>query len=104
MPDVASAPENEKATGRLYHPFTSGTRSAVAVTAGAVLSSLILTLGLLVPPSLVALHVTHVPGVSVVNVCVWQPTVLKMIDSGSTTCQLSVTLPLYQPVEGKAGE
>jgi hypothetical protein len=39
--DVPSVPENPTATGWLYQPFASGGRDADGVTAGGVLSSLI---------------------------------------------------------------
>jgi hypothetical protein len=50
-----------------------------------------------VPPSLVAEHVRVSPALSAVNVTVSQPLVERMIDSGSLTLQLSVTLLVYQP-------
>jgi hypothetical protein len=49
-----------------------------------------------VPPSLVALHVSGMPLVSDVSVFVSQPVVERMIDSGSVTDQLTVTLLTYQ--------
>jgi hypothetical protein len=48
--------------------------------------------------------VTLSPGVSVVNVLAPHPIVSRIIDSGSTTDQLRVTLLLYQPLAGRAGE
>ena len=77
----------------------------MAATDGAVLSSRILTVWLFSPPSLFAQHVADSPGVSAENVFVAHPgLVSRMTDSGSTTDQLSVTLPRNQPLAGKAGE
>src|SRR5512147_1326115 len=50
-----------------------------------------------VPPALVAVQVSVVPVVSVVMLVVPQPEVLEMVDSLSTTLQLTLTLLVYQP-------
>jgi hypothetical protein len=94
MPDVASVPEKATVSAWLYQPFASGGREAAALTAGAVLSSLMVTLLLVSsPPIVVAVHVSFEPGVSVIRVSVLQPVVL----SAPTTVQPTVTLLRYQP-------
>jgi hypothetical protein len=103
-PEVASVPEKETVSGRLYQPFASGARSADAPTDGPVLSSLIFRVTVVVPPSLAAEQVKSVPGVSAVSVFESQPVVERMIDSGSTIDQLRVTVPRNQPVAGSDGE
>ena len=50
------------------------------------------------PPSLSAEQVSVVPVVLFVNVTALQPVVERMIDSGSVTDQLTVTLVVYQPL------
>ncbi len=93
MPDVASVPAKATVRAWLYQPFASGGRDAAALTAGAVLSSLIVTVLLVPSPPLLAVHVIFVPGVSVIRVCVPQPVEV----SSPVTVQLTVTLLRYQP-------
>ena len=82
----------------LYQPFESADRDGVAVVAGAVLSTLNVFPTVVVPPSLSAVHVSVVPVVLLVNVTALHPVVERMIDSGSVTDQLTVTLVVYQPL------
>ena len=78
--------------------MASGTRPGAAVTAGGVLSTLIVLLTVVSPPSLAAEHVSFAPRVSAVSVTASQPLVEMITDSGSTTDQLTVTLVVYQPL------
>ena len=64
----------------------------------AVWSTLMLTLCEAVPPALVATQVKVTPGVSVVTLCVLQPTVMEIADSSSTTLQDTLTLLVYHPL------
>ena len=95
-PEVPSVAENETKTAWLYQPFESGDLDGIAVTDGAVVSTLIVLLTVVVPPSLDAEHVNVAPVVSDVIVVASQPVVDKITDSGSTTVQFSVTLVVYQ--------
>ncbi|MGZ4332862.1 MAG: hypothetical protein ACXVRJ_01125 [Gaiellaceae bacterium] len=97
MPEVESVPEKETATAWLYHPFESADRDGVAVTDGGVMSTLMVLLTVVVPPSLVAEHVNVLPVVSNVIVVASQPLVERITEPGSTTVQLSVTFVVYQP-------
>jgi hypothetical protein len=97
-PEVASAPEKPTVSEWLYQPFESARRPGVAVTEGAVLSRLNVLLTVVVPPSLVALHVSVVAVVSEASVVVSQPLVERMTDSGSSTFQPTVTFVTYQPL------
>jgi hypothetical protein len=98
MPEVRSLPEKETVSAWLYQPFESGGRNGDAVTAGNVLSILIIfVVTVVVPPSLDAEHVNVTPVVSEVTVVALQPLSDKITDSGSTTVQLSVTCVVYQP-------
>ena len=67
------------------------------MTVGAVVSTLIVLLTVVVPPSLDAVQVNVVPVVSDAIVVASQPLVDRITDSGSTTVQLSVTLVVNQP-------
>src|SRR5262249_5566026 len=96
-PEVPSVPENETVIAWLYQPFESAGRAGAAVTVGAVMSTLIVLLTVVVPPSLDAEHVNVAPDVSLGIVVASQPLVDRITDSGSTTVQLSVTLVVYQP-------
>src|SRR4030095_8800982 len=95
MPEVASVPENDTASGWLYHPFLSAGRAGVAVTTGGVLSILNvrLLLAVDVPSRFDAEHVSVTPEVSAVSVLVPQPLEL----SSPVTTHLTVTLLVYQP-------
>jgi hypothetical protein len=53
-PEVASVPVKVTGSAWLYQPFWSGPREGVADTTGAVLSSRIVTLTVVSPPSLLA--------------------------------------------------
>jgi hypothetical protein len=53
---------------------------------------------LFVPPPLVAEHVKVTPEVSVVTLLVPQPDWEVIVESGSVTVQVTVTLLLYQPL------
>src|SRR5919109_2100250 len=96
-PDVSSVPAKPTLSAWLYQPFASAARDGVAVADGAVLSILNVFETVVTPPSLSAVHVSCVPVVLAVSVTVLQPFVERMIDSGSTTDQLTVTLLVYQP-------
>jgi hypothetical protein len=96
-PEAPSVPENETESAWLYQPFESAGRDGAAVTVGAVVSTLIVLLTVVVPPSLDAEHVNVAPVVSDVIVVASQPLVDRITDSGSTTVQFSVTLVVYQP-------
>src|ERR1041384_3404724 len=65
---------------------------------GASPSRLIVTACDAVPPALVAWQLNEVPFVSCVTVLVAQPDWAVIGDSGSLTCQLTVTLARYQPL------
>ena len=65
---------------------------------GAVLSTLNGFETVVIPPSLSAVQLSGEPVVLLVNVTVLQPVVERMIDSGSVTDQLTVTLVVYQPL------
>jgi hypothetical protein len=97
VPEVASLAENDTETAWSYQPFASANRDGVAVADGRVMSTLIVLLTVVVPPSLVAEQVNVLPVVSEMIVVASQPLVDKITDSGSTTVQLSVTLVVYQP-------
>ena len=96
IPEVPSVPENETDSAWLYQPFESAGRDGAAVTVGAVVSTLIVLLTVVVPPSLVAEHVNVAPVASEVIVVASQPLVDRITDSGSTTVQFSVALVVYQ--------
>src|SRR5919108_2765020 len=104
IPDVGSVPENETVSARLYQPFASGARSTTAETDGGLLSILIVTVCPPVPPSLTAVQANCVPAVSAVSVLESQPVVERMVDSGSTMLQFSVTVARHHPLAGFAGE
>jgi hypothetical protein len=73
---------------------------AMEVTAGALVSRLIVTESEPVFPALsVAEHVNVVPVVSVVTLCVLHPVVLATPEPESLTVQDTVTLLVYQPFE-----
>jgi hypothetical protein len=97
VPEVPSVPENETESAWSYQPFESAARDGAAVTVGAVVSTLIVLLTVVVPPSLDAEHVNVAPVVSEVIVVASQPLVDRITDSGSTTVQFSVALVVYQP-------
>jgi hypothetical protein len=97
MPEVPSVPAKVTPTGALYQPFESAAREAEALAVGAVLSTWKFFVTEVSPPSLDALHVNLVDAVSALSVRVSHPVVERMIDSGSTTDQLTVTFDLYQP-------
>jgi hypothetical protein len=67
-PEVASSPETETATGRLYQPSLSGPRSGVALTAGGEESFRTITVEVTEPDPSDAVHETPVPPVSWVTV------------------------------------
>ena len=90
-----SLPLKSTATSWLYQPFESADRDGVAVVAGAVLSILNGFEIVVIPPSLSAEQVSVVPVVFLVMVTALQPLVDRMIDSGSATDQLTVTLVVY---------
>src|SRR5919108_2329005 len=96
-PDVPSLPVKPTLSAWLYQPFASAPRDGVAVADGGVLSILNVLETVVTPPSLSAEHVSCVPVVFVLSVMVLQPDVERMIDSGSTTDQVTVTLLVYQP-------
>src|SRR6185369_16299706 len=75
----------------LFGPVTTGTMD------GGVVSRLIVTRALDVPPRLVAVHVNTVPAVSSVTVVLSQPLLEVSGDSSGSTLQLTVTSPAYQP-------
>ena len=94
-PDTASLAFAVPATFGL---LSSGRVSlTVGDRVGLFLSSLITTVTLFVPPSLVASQVYEVPVVLTERTTVPQPVVEVTGVSGSVTVQLSVTLPTYQP-------
>src|ERR671922_843221 len=103
-PDVPSVPVKPPWSAWLYQPFASTPRDGVAVADGGVLSILNVFETVETPPSLSARQVSSVPVVFVVSVTVLQPDVERMIDSGSTTVQLTVTLLVYQPAFPKVPE
>src|SRR6478736_4149499 len=80
MPEVASVPEKDTETAWLYQPFASAGRDGVAVADGGVISTLIVLLTVVVPPSLVAEHVRVLPVVSDVSVVASQPVVDRITD------------------------
>ena len=67
------------------------------VRLGDVASRFTVTDSVLVPPSLVAMHVNVVPAVSAVTVTVSQPLCAEIGVCASLTSQLTVTSPVYQP-------
>ena len=97
MPDVASAPGNLTVSGWRCQPFAFGSGTGSGTSVGAVLSSLIVLVTFVSPPSLTALQLSVVPNVSALTVLVSQPSVSRMVDSGSVTIQLAVTFVTYQP-------
>src|SRR5919108_1782688 len=103
-PEVPSLPVKPTLSAWLYQPFASAPLDGVAVADGAVLSILNVLETVVTPPSLSAVQVSCVPVVFVVSVTVLQPDVERMIDSGSTTVQLTVTLLVYQPAFPKVPE
>jgi hypothetical protein len=64
MPEVASSPEIEIETGRLYQPSLSGPRSAEALTAGGEASRRTITVEVTEPDPSDHVHETPVPLVS----------------------------------------
>ncbi len=99
-PDRVSEQVKLTVTGPLFQPLTLGTGLADPVTLGRVLSILTVTeTELDVPAPLVAVQVIVVPGVSLVRVVVPHPEEDSIPDSGSETLQVTVTLPLFQPLE-----
>jgi hypothetical protein len=96
IPEVPSAPENETESAWLYQPFESAGRDGAAVTVGAVLSTLIVLVTVVVPPSLDAEQVKVWAVVSELIVAASQPLVERITDSGSTTVQFSVAFVVYQ--------
>ena len=83
----------------LYQPFASAPRSGAAVTAGGVLSILIVTERLAVSRLLfMAVQVSVLPAVSAVSFPRAQPVRFAMPDSGSRTRQRIETSPMYQPL------
>ena len=99
------APERASVTATLEAMSTSlwlgGQRLfgvALTVQAGAVLSSLIVTLWEAVPPALVAVQVKVLPAVSAVMFVEPHSMSVVTVDSGSVTVQLAVTSLVYQPL------
>ncbi len=98
-PDRVSEQVKLTATGPLFQPLTLGLGLAEPVTVGRVLSIFSVTeTEFDVPAPLVAVQVIVVPGVSLVRVVVPQPEENSIPDSGSETLQVTVTLPLFQPL------
>jgi hypothetical protein len=92
-------PVKTTSTAWLYQVPWSGPRSGAPLTlVGAEASRLIVTEFELVPPALVAEHVNVVPEVSVLIVVLSHPVFDVIVDSLSTTVQLTVTLLVYQPL------
>src|SRR5437762_1426530 len=80
-------------------PFSStGFGLTLGARVGAVASRLIVTGWLFAPPALVAVHVKVMLFVSLVTVVVSQPVCELIVDSASTTLQLTVTSLVYQPL------
>ena len=103
-PEVVSLPSKSTERSWLYQPFESAAREGVAVVAGGVLSTWKGFEIFVVPPSLVAEQVSIVSVVSFVNVTALHPVVERMIDSGSVTDQLTVTVVVYQPLRPSVPE
>ena len=97
--DVATPESASVALGvAVAVPLSSTALGATAgASDGAVASRLIVTVSEPVPPALVALHVTAWPGVSALMIVDAHGTDVTA-DSASFTDQLTVTLPLYQPL------
>jgi hypothetical protein len=98
-PESASEQLQLTVTSVLFQPlpFAAGVRLVKAIV-GAVASRLMVTDWLFVPPELVAEHVNVVPLVSLETVVGVQPDDEVMLESGSVTVQLTVTLLVYQPL------
>src|SRR5688500_17405793 len=84
-------------TSSRYQPAAFAAVVGAATTCGAVLSSLIVTFSLALPPTLLALQVNVAPAVSVDRVTVLQPLLEPIAESASLTFQPTVTSPTYQP-------
>ena len=98
-PDMASLPLKLTESAWLYQPLASAARAGLGVAPGAVLSILKVFETVVIPPSLSALQVSVMPVVSALSVRASHPSVDRMIDSGSTTLQLTVTVVTYHPFE-----
>jgi hypothetical protein len=98
-PERLSVPVNVIVTLPLFQLFPFGRGSALATTAGGVLSILIVTEALRGrPAAFVAEHVRIVPDVSVVRLVDVHPVEDVIPDSGSVTLQLTDTSELFQPL------
>ena len=71
------------------------------VAIGGVVSRLMVTDLVVVPPELLAVHWKVVPAVSLLTVTALQPAVEEIDDSGSVAVQLTLTLLVYQPFAPK---
>src|SRR5262245_25210334 len=97
-PENASVAVKPIAKAWLYQPFASAPRSGTAVTAGAVLSILIVTDRFAVSPALLrAVQVSVLPVVSAVTLPRAQFVRLAIPDSGSRAVQRIATSLTYQP-------
>src|SRR5689334_1517170 len=97
MPDVASVPVTLTLNGWLYHPLTSGPRSAeIAAALGGVASRLIVTsIRQHCVPETATVHVNVVPAVS--EVTAWLPQPCGLLDPAGRM-KPTVTSVVYQPV------
>ncbi len=101
---MASLPAKLTESAWLYQPLASAARAGVEVAPGAVLSTLKVFETEVIPPSLSAVQVSVMPVVSALSVRASQPSVDRMIDSGSTMLQLTVTVVTYHPFEPSVPE
>src|SRR5262249_38240683 len=78
-------------------PAALAATSGVAVVTGGVRSILMVVLAELLPPALVAVHVSVVPAVSALRVVASQPVLEVTDDSGSTTVHVTCALLVNHP-------
>jgi hypothetical protein len=98
MPERASNPLKLTVTSVLFQPLAFGAGEGLALAVGAVASLFMVTDCELVPPALVAEHVSVWLMVSVVIFSVPHPLEDVMVDSASVTVQLTVTSEVYHPL------
>jgi hypothetical protein len=98
IPDIESIPVKVTVTEELFQPYASGSGERVPLTMGGVVSRLMVTLWVVVPPALVAEQVKVCPVVSVVTDAGPQPVWLVIGATASVTFQVTVTLPVCQPL------